>query len=73
MRTFCQVCRGKGTVDDARISGPMAYCDQKGNTWPQMTCPNCSGAGLTGIPDDIADIFGKPQAGHDQPKATGTK
>lgn len=60
MRDFCKVCRGKGTVDNPRVgNGPMSYCDSKGNTWPQMTCPNCSGSGMVGTPDDIKDVFGE--------------
>lgn len=57
MRTFCSVCKGKGTVNDPKVGGPMSYCDMQGNTWPQMDCPNCAGSGQVGTPDSDLDFF----------------
>jgi RecJ-like exonuclease len=57
MRTFCAVCHGEGTVNDPKVGrGPMAYCDEKGHSWPQMPCPNCGGCGLVGVPDNPPDL-----------------
>lgn len=45
MKKPCPTCRGKGSIDDPTINGPMCYNGPNGETWPQVLCRTCSGTG----------------------------
>ena len=48
MRVLCPTCRGKGTINDPKATGPIMYCDKDGNACPQVICQTCGGGGWTG-------------------------
>lgn len=57
MRTYCPVCRGKGTIDDPKCLGMLIlYCGPDAERVPQMTCPNCFGAQFVGVPQLGVDV-----------------
>ena len=60
METLCPTCRGKGSIDDPKITGPISYSGPNGETCPQVSCRSCGGSGWVVATNDRVRVGAEP-------------